>query len=93
MELKQHLEQLSTRTKLFESNWRVTKNIMDSQEIMLELMLEKYLTEVKIKRIQTKPKGIAQEIIIHITRATCILIGEFILLCRSNIRYTSNIEE
>jgi len=60
---------------------------------MLELMLEKYWTEVKIKRIQTKPKGIAQEIIIHITRATCILIGEFILLCRSNIRYTSNIVE
>jgi len=58
MELKQHLEQLSTRTKLFESNWRVTKNIMDSQEIMLELMLKKYW-------IETIPRGAAREIIMH----------------------------
>ena len=76
MELKQHLEQLSTRTKLFESNWRVTKNIMDSQEIMLELMLKKYW-------IETIPRGAAREIIIRITKATCILVEEFILLCRS----------
>ena len=58
MEFKQHLEQLSTRTKLFESNWRVTKNIMDSQEIMLELMLKKYW-------IETIPRCAAREIIMH----------------------------
>jgi len=54
--------------------------------MMLELMLEKYL-------IETIPRGAAREIIIRMTKATYILVGEFILLCRSNRRDISNIEE
>ena len=43
--------------------------------------------------IETIPRGAAREIIIRITKATYILVEEFILLCRSNTRYMSNIEE
>ena len=60
--------------------------MLEFEEMMLELMLDKYW-------IKTIPRDAAIEIIIRMTKATCILVEEFILLCRSNIRYTSNIEE